>query len=208
MKYLLIVFVLFFTACSSSKSPNTWEKSSALSTKSYIDYFLQDRELLANSEYTRAVTNAKQSASVDTLAKIYLTQCALNRAVYIEDDCSEYIELEHLIEDSTLKNYFYFITHKPFESASLPQQYQKFAQETDIEKKKAALFEIEPLSSQLVAAATIKETLNDQDVLLLLKKSSYYGYRRVNIVLLKHLSMTTKDKKLQKESLAKLEILR
>ena len=207
MRYLLIVLLLIFTGCSSKKLPNTWEHKSASSTKSYIHYYLQERDTLAKAEYKRAIKSAKQSASLDTLAKIYLTKCSLNHLLYVEDSCQEYLEIKHLLDDKSLDNYYQFISNKPFDSADLPEQYREFALTKDMTSKKKVLFEMESLYSQLLAASLIKDELNDKDILELLKRSSYHGYRRVNLVLLERLAQTTSSEKLKKESLEKIEIL-
>lgn len=207
MKIVFILFLLLLTGCSTKKAPNTWEHNSATNAQAYVKYFLEDKEILAKAAYRRTRDNAKQSASLDTLAKVYLLKCSLNQASGISDSCTQYLKIEHLVDDNKIKSYYAFLKGETFDVQMLPVQYKDFASSQTMKQKRVELFKIEPLVSKLIAASTIKDDLSEKDLQQLLKESSYYGYKRTNLMFLKLLAQRAKDKETKAKYLEKIEVL-
>lgn len=180
---LTLATLLSFGGCSFSKPPNDWQYKSAAYFHAYQENFLSARTLLARGELQRAKSYAKQSADLETLARVYLGESALEISVGIKNSCQSYQEIADLISNKELDAYAAFLTQTLREEqiSYLPKQYREFAFALTKEHYKEAkelLFEMQKVSSTLLAAALIKEHLDDASRLRLIELSSYYGYKQ------------------------------
>lgn len=209
IKIVLASFLIFFVSgCSFEKKINSWEKRSSSNLKMYTDAYLSSQDLVAKNSLDRAIKNAKQSDDLSSLAKVYLSECALNIAVGIDDKCSKYTNLEDVVESKRLDAYYSMIQKSIVEKQLeyLPSHYEGFASsflQRDYQGAAKELFLIEQTSSTLICAALIKDELNATQREQLLKRASLYGYKKAIIFWLDESSKKTNDieekQKLQKK---------
>jgi len=213
MLFFISFLILFFQACSFKSPENKWEYNSASAFSSYSKNFLTDNEVIANDDLQRAIKYAKQSADLKQLSRIYLGKCALNISVGLKDDCSEYQELEQLVNSVELKAYFMMLQNKlkKEQIENLPKQYRLFSEYRYLKKYDKAfksIQNIEQASSQFIAASLIKEEINKSQAKYLIERASFYGYKKIVLFWLNHLkdieANPTEKEKLEK----KLEILK
>ena len=161
----LLSFTLLITlsACSYSKPKNEWQHQSASNFAEYSKNFFHDRKALAKSDLSRAINNAKKSANLNTLARVYLGECALNVSVGIKDKCIKYQNIEELVQDKELEEYYFYITGSLKKEECSPEY----------------LFEMTSTSSQLLCASLIKDELSKSDIKKLIEISSFHGYKTV-----------------------------
>ena len=181
--FLLILITIVFISCSVKEEPNAWQYRSANSFASYKENFLSDKTLLAKSDLEHAVMDAKQSADMSTLAKIYLGKCALNISVGIDDRCKEYQEIANIVQSRELDAYYDFILNQatPSERDSLESDYKKLALLLEKEKYEEAnsyIFKMQRVSSTLLSGALMHENLNRVSREKLLNLASHYGYKK------------------------------
>jgi len=89
--------------------------------------------------------------------------------------------------------------------AALPSQYKNFSQyslEKNFSKTFKAIQKMKQPTSQFIAAALIKEHLSKPQIEYLIKKASFYGYKKLVIYWLKNLSLLENDVR-QKELIEK-----
>ncbi len=213
IKIILLFILFFFTACSFSTPPNEWQYKTSNSFELYVKSFLSSKEVLSEGDFKRAVKHAKHSSNLDILAKIYLGRCAIRNSVGIEDSCKEFVELKSLVDSKSLNSYYLFITKKlKIEDVEyLPSAYKDFAQmylnKNYIHAKKE-MFNIEKLSSKLIAANMIKRNMNTKDIEKLLEDISFYGYKKSVLYWLGVLKSKTNDTQKIKKIDKKIKILK
>ena len=207
-----IMFLFVFLGCSFKEIPNDWQYKSISSFDSYAKNFLSSNDVLAKSDFKRAIKHAKKSANLTTLARIYLGKCALNISVGLEDKCEEYKNIDVVIEDDYLSSYYNLITLKlnKVNTSSLDDSYKNFYKsivEKNYIQANNQIWQMKKATSKLLSAALIKEHLNNNSREKLIKLASYYGYKKSAIFWLKEsIKYTTDRKKLNKIS-KKLSIL-
>ena len=194
----LLIITTFFVSCSFKEEPNAWQYKSANYFKEYQKNFLSNKVILAKSDLEYAVANAKQSANLNTLAKIYLGKCALNISVGIEDSCTDYQEVSLLLADKKLDAYYHFILKSnTFEDIEyLEDNYEKFARLIKSQKFIEAsdyIFEMKRASSTLLSGALMKDDLNDFSREKLLNLASYHGYKKAALFWLREQKKHTKS---------------
>lgn len=212
-KYLSIATVLFLLAgCAAPKHADAWRYQSAAATKAYGEHFLKDERVQVESNYSQAERTAKQSADLVPLARLYLSACALNIAVLVEDTCESFAQTRSVHDDAELAAYYAMLTGTMTETevADLPNRYRSFARaylSKKPEKIRNTVDGITPLRSRLVAASIARHYLTDQQLDVLISEASHLGYRRAVIAWMRYQKETTADaeKKLLLER--KLELL-
>jgi hypothetical protein len=180
---LLFVAILLLTSCSFSKPKNEWRYNSADNFKQYTKYFLSANENLAQNNYARATQNAKKSADLTTLARVYLGKCALNISVGLEDSCQEYKNISEFINSKELDAYYALLTNslQKEQISSLPSQYQGFARNI-LDKKymeaSSEVFEMKSTTATLLSASIIRAHLSTLQREEMIKLASFYGYKK------------------------------
>jgi hypothetical protein len=147
---------------------------------------LSGKDELAKEDFNRAQDHAKHSSSLELLAKINLGSCAINNSIGVEDHCSSYKELRDLVDSKELDSYYFFIIKeiKKDQAKDLPKTYRDFAHsylEGDYKSAIKYMFNIEKISSKLIAANMIKDKMGVEDVEKLLDEVSFYGYKKAVI---------------------------
>ncbi|MBU0721769.1 hypothetical protein KJ877_10530 [bacterium] len=179
--YFLTAFL--FLGCSFKTPPNQWQYDGTNAYESYKKNFLAANESLAKNDLARAVKHAKVSANLNLLARIYLGECALNLSVGIKSECTKYQNIKAVITDKELESYYRLLRLElhNIDISSLPKDYRDFARHVETSRYKQAAEDIlamENTSSKLLAAALIKEHLNNPLRYTLIETASFHGYKK------------------------------
>jgi hypothetical protein len=182
MRNLLIAALFIFAGCSTKVVDNKWQYQSYNSYTSFEKYLMQYKLELAAIELDRARSNAKQSANLDTLARVELSSCALHVALLEEFTCKNFVELKPLIDDKQLDAYYNFLSleFNKDDISELPDQYREFAKaylKSDTKAMNRAILSLKPLTSKMIAASLIKEKISQDVVRSIVDEASFKGYR-------------------------------
>ena len=188
MKKLIFytIIMIVFSACSFKTPENEWKIKSVNAFDSYTQNFLKSNDTLAKNDLKRAIKHAKNSANLDTLGGIYLSECALNISVGIDNNCSKFVNIQDLIYDKNYNSYKDFIlgNFEKKQISSLPKNYHEFAKdliENNYEKANQDVQNIKNIKSKLIAAAILKENINKETIKNIIKNTSHYGYKKAII---------------------------
>lgn len=192
------LMILLFAGCSTPQHEDAWRYQAASSTKAYGEHFLKDEKVQIQSNYSHAERSAKQSADLVPLARLYLSECALNRAVLIVDECQKFAQTLPLQNDPELAAYYAMLngTLDKKQISDLPWRYRDFARAYLAEDSKAirsSVAALTPLRSRLVAASLVRDRLEEADIEALIEDISYIGYRRALLSWMAYLAATTSD---------------
>lgn len=206
--------VLAMSSCSIqfNQPKNAWQVKAVSAFQNYQKYYLEGRIILAESERRKAISEAKQSAKLETLARVYIADCAIQAAVLNVSDCALYLQVKPLVKAADLEAYYHLLLGKlkASEVEKLPPQYQGFAKvwlSAKTAKLNETVLAISPLESQLVAASLVKEQLSLATLRTLIQKTADYGYKLASIRWMAYLSERTPDEKESEQLLKKIEIL-
>jgi hypothetical protein len=199
MKALLPpLLMLLLAGCAAPRHADQWRYRAAEATLEYRDAFLEADDSLAAEAYEIAENAAKQSADLDPLARLYLSECALRLAVLDPSDCPRYRVLSRIHHDTSHDAYHALISGRlqHDQIVALPPQYRAFAAayaSDDIDRARQAAETITPLHSRLVASALIRDRLDEPQVEALVDAASHHGYRRAVIAWMTYLQQRTAD---------------
>ena len=189
-----------------------WQYKTHNSYKSFEKYFLEYKLDLAAIELARAREYASQSADLSTLAQIELSACALKVALLEPYTCQRFDALEALANSDKLTAYKHFLqnTLSKKELDNLPGQYKDFAQsrlENDTKQMQAEVSKITPLTSKMIAASLIQDTLSLELRKEILNEISFHGYTYGAITWLTFEIAQTKNEAQKKKLQEKLKII-
>jgi hypothetical protein len=190
LNIFILFIILIFAGCSFKTPPNQWEYNSTSAYNSYEKYFLSNQDILAKSYINTAITNAKQSANLNQLARVYISACALNMSIEQTNYCKEYESIRDLVLSKELDIYFQMLDQKlnKTQIEYLPKQYQSFYRNFLLKKYDLAfkdLTSMEQITSKFIAASLIREQLTNVQVNYLIDIASTYGYKKLVIYWLK-----------------------
>ena len=173
-RILFISFSMFFiTACSIKTPIDQWKHQSISAFNSYKTNFLSGNSLVASNDLKRAKNHAKQSGNLNTLARIYLGECALNITVGGEYSCKSFKDISTLVNNSNLNEYYNFITKK---------------------SKKYTNYKYQNITSKLLLSALNKKDLTREEINNTINLSSQYGYKKVTLFWLSQALKISKNK--------------
>ncbi len=210
---ILTILLFIFTGCSFQAPQNHNQFKTSTAFSSYINNFLSANDALAKSDLKRSVQHAKKSADFKALANIYLGECALNISVGIDDSCEKYIEIRDLAGTKTTNAYFNLVTNQlqKKEISYLPEVYQNFALQRYNREFISAyeeILEMQNISSQLISASLIKDSLTQQQIEILIKRASFHGYKKSILFWLEELKSLTDDIVLKEKISKKISLLK
>ena len=196
-----------FSGCSFQAPQNYNQFKASTAFSSYTKNFLSAKDALAKNDLKRSIEHAKQGADYKALANIYLGECALNISVGIKSQCEKYIEISDLSHSASSKAYFDLITNniKSNEINHLPGIYQEFAQHLCHKEFSSAYQEVlkmDNITSLLISASLIRNSLQTNQIEVIISKASFYGYKKSTLFWLEELKNLTNDTK-QKEKISK-----
>jgi hypothetical protein len=179
MRWFLVVAVLIISGCFDKNPKYVWKNYAISYYNSYSTQLLKNNITNARSSYKRAISNAKSSADLTTLKKIYLGSCALNIALFKDKRCNSYKAIRDIDFDQKLDDYYNMIlAKKVHDIKNLPKQYQKFY----LKKTPQSAFEIEDIVSKAVALSLVRDKTTLQDINQIIKQLSDYGYTNAVLV--------------------------
>lgn len=178
--FTAIFISLLASGCGTKKPDNEWLYKSSDAFNAYTRTFLRGNDALAKNYLSQSIKYAKEGSSINTIAKIYISSCALNIASGIDDKCLAYEEIAPLATDKTLPPYFELITKKKF-SKDLPTKYSQ------------ELFSIKEKTTLYLMASINKSDLSKEDMIRLVDISSYNGDKRISLFWLNELAKQTTD---------------
>ena len=192
--------IFLFSACSFKVAPNKWEYDSAIAYDSYTKNFLRQKDATAKNDLQRAIAHAKSGSDFKMLATIYLGECALMVSVGEETKCEKYLELKDIIKDPTLEAYYNFISNTlPKEQITLlPNIYQNYVWHIRYNEYTKAMNDIATMTkstSKFLAAALMRDNLDNKTRARMIELASYHGYKKVSIFWLEESKRHTKNKK-------------
>lgn len=103
--FLLGTTALLFVSCSSGKVPYAWKGQTKSYLAKYQEMMLKGDGFQAKYYFNDAVKEAKNDASLKTLAVVYLSKCAMQIAMSQKTACQEYQQIKSLLSDSVYENY-------------------------------------------------------------------------------------------------------
>jgi hypothetical protein len=206
------LIILLLAGCSTPQHEDAWRYQAAASTEAYGEHFLKDEKVQIQSNYSHAERSAKQSADLVPLARLYLSECALNRAVLVDDDCEKFVQTLPMQHDKELAAYYAMLNHTLTKKqvSDLPWRYRDFARaylSKDANAIRRTVAATEPLRSRIVAASLVRDTLNESDIEALIDAISYLGYRRALLSWMAYLADITSDEQKRRLLLQKQELL-
>jgi len=213
IKIIYLPVILLFLGCSFKSPPNEWQYKSINAFDAYTKDFLSSNDKMARNDLNRAIKHAKMSADLTTLAKVYLGKCALNISVGIDDRCSEYKSISELVDNTKLDAYYNLVSLNldRLQPDKLDKNYQKFALylvKKDMPQAKKALLDINKPTSKLLAAALIKDNLDNKTRKEMLDSASFLGYKKSVLFWLNELKVHTKDTNKLKKIRKKIEVIK
>jgi hypothetical protein len=208
-----ILFIFLFYGCSFKTAANHSQIKTTNAFSSYTNNFLSANNLMAKNDLRRAVKYAKTDANLNSLARIYLGECALNISVGLNNNCNKYKNIKELVDDKSLYAYYNLITLnlKQKQLNSLPEKYKKFATYLLLKKFDKAYNEainINSATSQMLLSSLIKKHLNKTQIKEIIKIASYNGYKKSVLFWLNELRNITKNKKIKKNISKRISILK
>lgn len=214
MRNLILCFVavFFISGCSFKTPPNQWQYKSVNAFDSYTKNFLSGDDVTARHDLNRAIKHSKSSADFTPLARVYLGECALNNMVGIKDTCEDYKALRELLQSKKLDAYYAFINNdiKSQQIKNLPQNYKEFAlyvQNKEFNEANKNILNQEKVTSTLLCASLIEDKLQDSTIDEIIKKASFYGYKKAVIFWLNQKAKRAKTKDEKQKLLKKIKIM-
>lgn len=128
MKHLLaIVCLALLTACSSGRPTPDWKVNAADLIERYQKHALLGENTLAERYFQQAITATGGAGRVTETAQLWLVHCATRRAMLIDDNCAEYVQLAGIEPHAANAAYFQFLTlqWESVDIALLPKQHQR-----------------------------------------------------------------------------------
>ncbi len=215
MRYLLSLTILFllFSGCSFQLPANQSQFKTTNAFSSYTKNFLSNNDALAENDLQRAVDHAKKSADFNALARIYLGECALHISVGLSTKCKKYTNIQTLIKEPMSDSYYRLIMQKikKDDLSTLPNNYKEFASylvKKEYNKAYSEVINMDSISSQLISASLIKESLDKQKIKQLIDIASFNGYQKSVLFWLYELEKIVTDKTEKEKILKKIDILK
>ena len=215
MKYFphIIIIFLFTLGCSFQAPERQWQIRSKSAFNSYTTNFLSGHSVMATNDLNRAIKHINVTADLNKLAKLYLSVCALNIAVGINDQCNDYLELQDLVNNKKLFSYYNLLQNKldTKDIINLPLHYQAYAKNVinhEYIKAFKALELMNKPNSRFVAAGIIKNKLTSSQRDKLIQDASFYGYKKIVIFWLEQSLKLSDDFNEKKHLMKKIKILK
>ncbi len=214
MRYLIFIPLLLFVAGCFEPKPNSWEYKSSNAIESYKKNTLLGNSSLAKADFARALKHAKSGGDIDMIASLYLTECALQKALGKKMDCSKYEIVQKLIQCPKIKNYALFLKEEfsNIQIKALPKRYRDFAlflKQKEYKKANEAIRKIDnPLSVLLAVSFLDNKELEIATIDYALEQNRFYGNKEAIIQLLKRKIAIMKDPKSKAVLQKELEILK
>jgi len=95
--FIITLLSVFFISCSSEPLPYAWQAQAKLHLDKYQEMMLKGDFFQAKYYLQDAITEAKNDVTLETLAIVYLTQCAMEKVMNQKSACTEYKNIKKLV---------------------------------------------------------------------------------------------------------------
>jgi len=183
MKALFILFsLMLLAACGSGgPPPPDWKTDSADLVERYKKHALLGETTLAERYFQQAITATGGAGRVVDTARLWLVRCATQRAMLIDDRCTEYRELARIEPDPADHAYYQFLTldWDAVDVARLPSQHRELLR-APVAKRPETLERVaDPLARLLEASLLVMRQESDSRVLsVATETASSRGWRQ------------------------------
>jgi len=210
--YLYLITAILFSACSLEPIPNLWKYKSANAFNSYTNNYLRSNDILAKNDLKTAIKHAKMGSDLTALSRIYLGVCALNISIGEEQECNNYKNISDVANSNELDAYYSLITSniQKEQINLLPKKYQNFAvnlYNKNFLKANDDILNMKKATSQLLAAALIKDKVTKETRDTIIDVASFNGYKKAVIFWLGEAREATNDKHEKQKISKKISIL-
>lgn len=210
--FSLLLLLTLTGSCSLQQPKNTWQYKSVTAFEKYQQYYLENQLILATSERKKAISFAKQSAHLNTLARVYLGDCAIQYAALNKTQCKTYQQVAPIAQDAELNAYFHLLTQQltPAQIPKLPKRYQGFASallSQNRQKINAEVIKIEELHSKLIAASIAQSELALTTIRALIDETADHGYQLASLRWMTFLASVTPDSEESKQLHYKIALM-
>ncbi len=182
--YLLILLILFISACGSPPIPQ-WKDTASRQLENYSRSFLTDREDATEPHFWKAKQAISSNNDLNLLATVYLTKYALHTAALEDFHDSEFLRIEKLQPIEINRTYYDFLkgNFAAVDAKKLPLVYSKVFPFLTARDAAAAGREIslinDPLSRLIACGICVKCLPVDEVILnIAIDTAARQGWRR------------------------------
>lgn len=162
----ITLMALFLTACSSGPVSYAWQGETKSYLLKYQEMMLKGDSFQAAFYLKDAIKEARHDVSLHTLAVVYLSECAMTKALGQKYKCSKYQSLEALVNDPKLQAYDKMLGSRSLTSSDDLGKYG--ALHEAMKKEQVSVSDIDGLDTiyaKAIAAMLVKEKkLLTQDI--------------------------------------------
>lgn len=198
---LLTMLALLFISCSSGKVSYAWKGQTKSYLIKYQEMMLKGDSFQAKYYFEDAVKEAKNDVSLETLAIVYLSKCAMQVAMSEKTSCQEYQKIKSLLVDAKYDSYAKLLLKDKDIDVSYLNKYKSLYEA--ILKKEVGLSDIQSLDTvyaQALAAMLVFNhgLINEEMVYYMIDKASSENMKGLMLVWLsKAQSIVTGEKLLR-----------
>ena len=182
--FTLLLMMILLSACSSSKVAYAWQGEAKAKLAKYQEMMLKGDFFQANYYLEDAIKEAKNDTSLESLAIVYLTQCAMQKAMAQKTTCKAYQEIKALVTEPSFEAYQKLLNKQTVDDRTLLGKYSSLYQA--IQKKEVSVSDIKSLPT-IYAQAIGSMVIFDYD--LLTKEISEYMSDKASVENMKGLML-------------------
>ncbi len=146
--------IVIFTSCGSGKIDYAWQGEAKGYLDKYQEMMFQGDTFQAAYYLQDAIKQAQKDTSLKTLATVFLTQCAMEKAMGKETQCHAYSDLEKVYNKPQLHAYKTMLLGHHVKNPKLLGKYQGFYEA--LQKKAVTLSDISSLDTIYAQAIAAK----------------------------------------------------
>jgi len=143
--FIVTLLAVLFTSCSSSPLPYAWQAQAKLHLDKYQEMMLKGDFFQAKYYLDDAIKEAKNDVTLETLAIVYLTQCAMEMAMNQKTSCKEYQEIKNVLVKPSFDAYAHMILNQTVNDSDRLGKYRSLF--LSIKKKEVSLSDIQSLET-------------------------------------------------------------
>ena len=194
----ILAGLLSLTACGSSGPPvPDWKSDSVDFIERYKKHALLGENTLAERYFQQALRATGGAGRVSETGRLWLVHCATRRAILLDDDCSEYVDLAKVETSAEDRAYYQFVTlnWSELDASRLPAQYAGLVK-VDAARVNTQITTIEDPLSRLLAASliTLRGQADHATLVLAMETASTQGWRQPLLTYLKLLEKSALER--------------
>lgn len=189
MKTLFILMIiLVLSACSSSKVPYAWQGQTKSYLTKYQEMMLKGDFFQAQYYLDDAIKTAKNDATLETLAVVYLSKCAMNKAMNLKTQCQSYESLKSLLKQRRYDDYEKMLRGQKVDNISnLGHYYALYQAIVNKDVQLSDIKSLETVYAQAIAAIVVDKhgLMNKEISHYMIDKASHENMKGLMLVWLK-----------------------